>query len=73
VYQAEEPPDFHGGIIADRMGHGKTLTMIALTATDLDRGVTDAADIDIGDDKRCVSATLVIVPPSRMSLSHVKL
>ncbi|RYP60974.1 hypothetical protein DL769_007911 [Monosporascus sp. CRB-8-3] len=31
----EPPPQLHGGIIADPMGLGKTLTMIALAATDL--------------------------------------
>lgn len=36
AYQVEEPPQFSGGIIADPMGLGKTLTMIALVATDLD-------------------------------------
>ncbi|KAK1964623.1 hypothetical protein LY78DRAFT_704248 [Colletotrichum sublineola] len=29
-HQSEEPPQFYGGIIADQMGLGKTLTMIAL-------------------------------------------
>jgi SNF2 family DNA or RNA helicase len=35
AYQIEEPPQFYGGIIADPMGLGKTLSMIALIATDL--------------------------------------
>jgi SNF2 family DNA or RNA helicase len=66
VYQAEEPPQFRGGIIADPMGLGKTLTMVALIATDLDTdrdsGITD----DGGDhDKSYASATLIIVPPPR--------
>ncbi|KAK3376276.1 SNF2 family N-terminal domain-containing protein, partial [Lasiosphaeria ovina] len=30
----DEPPEFCGGIVADPMGLGKTLTMIALVATD---------------------------------------
>ncbi len=30
--QRDEPPQFRGGIIADPMGLGKTLTMIALVA-----------------------------------------
>ncbi|KAF4631765.1 hypothetical protein G7Y89_g6362 [Cudoniella acicularis] len=34
--QAEAPPQFLGGIIADPMGLGKTLTMIALIASDTD-------------------------------------
>ncbi|KAF8856920.1 hypothetical protein BDZ45DRAFT_715184 [Acephala macrosclerotiorum] len=65
VYRAEEPPQFHGGIIADPMGLGKTLTMIALVATDLDTdigAVTPKASMD--HDKCYTSTTLVIMPPS---------
>ncbi|TLS30089.1 hypothetical protein PpBr36_02652 [Pyricularia pennisetigena] len=40
--QVEEPPQFFGGVIADPMGFGKTLTMIALVASGL--GVTDGID-----------------------------
>ncbi|KAF3799116.1 Helicase-like transcription factor [Colletotrichum gloeosporioides] len=36
VYQSREPPSFYGGIIADLMGLGKTLTIISLVATDMD-------------------------------------
>jgi len=32
--QPNEPKEFYGGIIADPMGLGKTLTMISLVATD---------------------------------------
>lgn len=34
IAQPNEPSQFRGGIIADPMGLGKTLTMIALIATD---------------------------------------
>ncbi len=44
----EEPPQFCGGIIADPMGLGKTLTMIALIATDLPGYQT--VDITMDDD-----------------------
>lgn len=60
----EEPPQFYGGIIADPMGLGKTLTMIALIATDLmgcrhgDFGTHSNIDDDTSN-----TTTLVIVPP----------
>jgi hypothetical protein len=49
------------------MGLGKTLTMIALAATDIgsDNDAKMYMDID-EDDNRYVSATLVIIPPPRM-------
>ena len=63
AYQAEEPPQCYGGIIADPMGLGKTLTMIALAATDLDR---DNTDMDTSEDSQLsVAATLIVVPPPR--------
>ncbi|KAH7232564.1 SNF2 family N-terminal domain-containing protein [Fusarium solani] len=61
AYQSEEPPQCYGGIVADPMGLGKTLTMIALAATDLERNDTE---MDISeDDQLNVSATLIVVPP----------
>lgn len=64
----EKPPGFRGGVIADPMGLGKTLTMIALAATDLTRSTnfTDMADVPFRD-SRSVSATLIVVPPPRRS------
>ena len=69
-HQATEPPQFYGGIIADSMGLGKTLTMIALTATDLD-GKCDS-DLKLkteasrsGLSKPHVLATLIVIPPPR--------
>ncbi|RSL97570.1 hypothetical protein CDV31_012983 [Fusarium ambrosium] len=59
--QPEEPPQCYGGIIADPMGLGKTLTMIALAATDSNRNNTD---MDTSEDfQLSVSTTLVVVPP----------
>jgi SNF2 family DNA or RNA helicase len=68
AHQAEEPPQFYGGIIADPMGLGKTLTMIALAATDLDRDTNtkDRMEVEI-EDKHDVPATLIIIPPPCMS------
>ncbi|RDW71008.1 hypothetical protein BP6252_07571 [Coleophoma cylindrospora] len=61
AYQAEEPPQFYGGIIADPMGLGKTLTMIALVATDVDTIFNPRDMVDYN--KIYTSATLVIMPP----------
>ena len=52
------------------MGLGKTLTMIALAATDLEPGRSLITEDDLWDDpedsKPSISATLVIVPQPRM-------
>ncbi|KAI0814685.1 SNF2 family N-terminal domain-containing protein [Xylaria sp. FL0064] len=62
--QYEEPAEFRGGIIADTMGLGKTLTMIALVAADLDSPRERISHIagcyqDIPE----VETTLIIIPP----------
>ncbi|KAI0897016.1 P-loop containing nucleoside triphosphate hydrolase protein [Annulohypoxylon nitens] len=63
-WQTEEPPQFHGGIIADPMGLGKTLTMISLAATDLDaRYEFKVSNIEDGIDRSSIPATLIIIPP----------
>jgi hypothetical protein len=53
------------------MGLGKTLTMIALAATDLasDKDTRIHMDMD-EDDKPYVSATLIIIPPPRELYCH---
>ncbi|UPK96324.1 hypothetical protein LCI18_007259 [Fusarium solani-melongenae] len=66
AYQSEEPPQCYGGIIADPMGLGKTLTMIALAATDLERNDTEMDMRE--DDQLNVSATLIVVPPPLKSM-----
>ncbi|UKZ83456.1 hypothetical protein TrVFT333_011265 [Trichoderma virens FT-333] len=59
AYQDEEPEDFSGGIIADPMGLGKTLTMISLVASAarLHESVMDVDDVVTS------ATTLIIVPP----------
>lgn len=66
----QEPDQFCGGIIADNMGLGKTLTMIALVTTDLDKDMTDVArwTDDFQSSKFFTPATLIVVLPSRKSL-----
>ncbi|KAM6529653.1 hypothetical protein FALCPG4_007782 [Fusarium falciforme] len=54
------PLDFRGGIIADSMGSGKTLTMIALIAHDKP-GIANRPDESTAHG---ITTTLVIVPPS---------
>lgn len=71
THQSEEPPQFYGGIVADPMGLGKTLTMIALIATDLDGSMSTEGDMQIDKwQKHDTPATLVIIPPPRMSSEH---
>lgn len=62
----EEPPAFRGGIIADPMGLGKTLTMIALAATDLESEQHRAfLEGDNSAENSHNGITLIIVPPPR--------
>lgn len=63
THQVEEPPQFYGGIIADPMGLGKTLTMIALAATDLEEGFNAADQKWNANVEPYVKATLIIIPP----------
>jgi SNF2 family DNA or RNA helicase len=57
----DEPPQFYGGIIADPMGLGKTLSMISLIACDALASTycppTGVAAVKSSDQ------TLVVVPP----------
>lgn len=63
VHQVEAPPQFRGGIIADPMGLGKTLTMITLVATDLESSHSADERFDPGNDNKCqVQTTLIVVP-----------
>ncbi|KAI0883701.1 SNF2 family N-terminal domain-containing protein [Annulohypoxylon maeteangense] len=59
TYQTEEPPQFSGGIIADPMGLGKTLSMISLVATDIDARY----GLRALDTERGIGTTLIIIPP----------
>jgi hypothetical protein len=61
--QPEPPPQFCGGIVADPMGLGKTLTMISLIAHDLSTNQATGGRWDESlHDKPHVAATLIIVP-----------
>jgi SNF2 family DNA or RNA helicase len=68
-YQREPPQSFSGGLVADPMGLGKTLTMIALVAADLNEPVIGESSSDAEeDDWPTVNATLVIVPQPLLSI-----
>jgi SNF2 family DNA or RNA helicase len=63
AHQQDPPQQFSGGIIADPMGLGKTLTMIALAASDLDQNNDGQSKLSFEDgDKIVVHATLIVVP-----------
>jgi hypothetical protein len=62
AYQTEAPPQFQGGIIADSMGLGKTLSMISLVAAD-----SQDHCLVYETRNKIASATLVILPPARTS------
>ncbi|KAH6967255.1 P-loop containing nucleoside triphosphate hydrolase protein [Fusarium venenatum] len=60
--QVQEPPQCYGGIVADPMGLGKTLTMIALVATDMNnQNLNDNSGEEF---HQTVPTTLIVVPPS---------
>lgn len=73
AHQPEEPDQFYGGIVADPMGFGKTLTMIALAATDHEIPTSPTfskpnfRDEAIKTTDYASPQTLIIVPPSRTS------
>lgn len=62
AHQHDPPMPFSGGIIADPMGLGKTLTMIALIAADIDQPYVMDTELDTeGDGILPINATLIIV------------
>ncbi|KAE8552362.1 hypothetical protein EYB25_006256 [Talaromyces marneffei] len=63
-HQLEEPKQFFGGIIADPMGLGKTLTMIALVAATVQGHRTENFRLEASpDDIENKNPTLIVVPP----------
>ncbi|KAL7799056.1 SNF2 family N-terminal domain-containing protein [Trichoderma ceciliae] len=61
--QTEAPQQFYGGIIADPMGLGKTLSMISLIATDLLVDRNDPSSVTGADAEESSGRTLIVVPP----------
>lgn len=64
-HQLDEPKQFFGGIIADPMGLGKTLTMIALVAATV-REHHHAGSFGSLDSSEANNPTLIVVPPPCM-------
>ncbi|GAB1316916.1 alpha-1,6-mannosyltransferase [Madurella fahalii] len=63
--QENPPPQFYGGIIADPMGLGKTLAMIALVASDIRTDDDNPPSLPLSCAKEPSSGrTLVVVPPA---------
>ena len=66
--QISKPPQFCGGILADPMGLGKSLSMISLIANDSSNTSQDMPeelkDMNRYESYHFTSATLLIVPPS---------
>ncbi|PTB69763.1 hypothetical protein BBK36DRAFT_1188398 [Trichoderma citrinoviride] len=61
--QTELPQQFYGGIIADSMGLGKTLSMISLIATDLLVNRNDPNSLIGAHAEKSSGRTLIVVPP----------
>ena len=66
-FQGQPPPPFRGGILADQMGLGKTLQMIALIASDAGKMTPESG----GPEAPVQISTLVIVPFPRMCFRHL--
>ncbi|KAH6974576.1 SNF2 family N-terminal domain-containing protein, partial [Ilyonectria sp. MPI-CAGE-AT-0026] len=67
AYQMQEPDQFYGGIVADPMGLGKSLSMIALIACDVHPHDNDPSSRPAVDREESSGQTLVIVPPPLLS------
>lgn len=66
-HQLEEPKQFFGGIIADPMGFGKTLTMIALVAASAQGHNGENLRLQgSSNDVENNNPTLIVVPPPCM-------
>ncbi|KAL6906931.1 SNF2 family N-terminal domain-containing protein [Trichoderma evansii] len=61
--EAEKPPPFYGGILADPMGLGKTLSIISLIASDLLLDQNDLSSITGPNAEDSSGCTLIVVPP----------
>jgi hypothetical protein len=60
--QKQEPPDCRGGLLADQMGLGKTLTMISLIALNPSTSKEPFRFFSSCPALRCTKSTLIVVP-----------
>ncbi|KAF2233475.1 hypothetical protein EV356DRAFT_503549 [Viridothelium virens] len=71
------PPSFQGGILADYMGLGKTLSMIALVASDLslDQSSISVPSTPMSGDTSTIRlrCTLIVVPPNLLHTWNIQL
>ncbi|KAM0461239.1 hypothetical protein ACHAPV_004557 [Trichoderma viride] len=69
--ETETPPQFYGGIIADPMGLGKTLSMISLIASDLLFDPNDPSSLTGAAAEDSSGCTLIVVPPPQQLKQHI--
>lgn len=70
--QVEQPEPFSGGVIADPMGFGKTLTMIALVSTDKETDKPRRGfEISHQTDNSSEQTLVVVPPPSKIKLHQL--
>jgi hypothetical protein len=62
-----EPPEFRGGLLADSMGLGKSLSTISLIAAN-PAGVGEVSTMSL--DIAAVKTTLLVVPSTCKSRTH---
>lgn len=65
---AKKPPETRGGILADEMGTGKSLTLLAVVVHTLDEARTisykNLSTPHQDQERPCTGATLIIAPKS---------
>jgi hypothetical protein len=64
IPQTEKPPEFAGGILADQMGLGKTLSVLALIAANPAKHLLESNRGNDCTRPRVANSTLIIVPYS---------
>ena len=70
--QPTPDPLWRGGLLADEMGLVKTLSMIALIASDQDYDLSDQLTSSDSTFGTCTCSTLIVVPPSCKDLCIIQ-
>ena len=74
--QMEPPIIFRGGLLADQMGLGKTLSIISLVASDLDLQQTSSTPLQsslVKPSSHCLQCTLIVVLPNLLDTWELQL